>query len=208
MDKKEIANLAVSALKKEYPNAICSLEYSRPFELLISTRLAAQCTDARVNLVAPVLFDKYPSIEAFCDADISEVEEIIKSCGLYKTKARDIILMCQMLKDKYNSVVPDNIDDLVKLPGVGRKTANLIVGDVFHKPSIVVDTHCIRITRRLGLHNEKNATKIELILKSLLRPEESSNFCHRLVFHGRAICRARKPLCNKCVMYNFCERNL
>lgn len=204
MNNKELAKLAVDALKKEYPDARCSLVYKDPFELLVATRLAAQCTDARVNMVTPALFSRFKSVYDFADADVSELETYIKSCGLYKTKARDIIKMACVLIKEFDGVVPDNIEDLIKLPGVGRKTANLIVGDVFSKPSVVVDTHCIRITRLLGFHDIKDPLKIEKILRDALDPKESSDFCHRLVLHGRAVCIARRPKCDICCMKSFC----
>lgn len=204
MTKGEIALKAVEALKKEYPEAICSLTYTDPLQLLIATRLAAQCTDARVNLVTPALFERFKTVDDFAEAEVSEVEEYIKSCGLYKTKARDIVAMAQKLREDFGGEVPDTIEQLVTLPGVGRKTANLIVGDIFHKSAVVVDTHCIRITSRLGLHNIKDATKIEKILRELLPPEESNDFCHRLVLHGRAVCQARTPKCDICCMNGFC----
>ena len=206
MTKKQIALSAVEALKKEYPEAICTLVYTDPLHLLIATRLAAQCTDARVNMVTPALFERFPTAEAFAAATEDEVAPYIKSCGLYKTKSRDIVALSKMLVEEYGSVVPDNIDDLIKLPGIGRKTANLVVGDVYGKPAVVVDTHCIRITRRLGLHNEKDQKKIEFILRDLLPPEESNDFCHRLVLHGRAVCDARKPKCEECCMKNICRQ--
>lgn len=208
MTKKDIALKAINTLKSKYPDAICSLIYSDPFELLVATRLSAQCTDARVNMVTPALFDRFKGIDAFADADAEEVGEYIKSCGLYKTKAKDLVKMAQQLREHYNSRVPDTIEELTKLSGVGRKTANLIVGDVYHKPAIVVDTHCIRITRRLGLHNEKDAGKIEKILKSILPPEESNDFCHRLVLFGREICTARSPKCDTCPLNDFCPKNI
>lgn len=208
MTNKDIALKAINALKSKYPDAICSLIYSDPFELLVATRLSAQCTDARVNMVTPALFKRFKGIDAFADADVEEVGEYIKSCGLYKTKAKDLVKMAQQLREHYNSRVPDTIEELTKLSGVGRKTANLIVGDVYHKPAIVVDTHCIRITRRLGLHNEKDAAKIEKILKSILPPEESNDFCHRLVLFGREICTARSPKCDTCPLNNFCPKNI
>ena len=205
MTNKEKAILAVDALKKEYPDAICSLVYTDPLQLLIATRLAAQCTDARVNMVTPKLFATYKNVYEFAEANVEDVEQIIKSCGLYKTKARDIVAMCKVLRDDFNGIVPDNINQLVKLPGIGRKTANLIVGDIFHKPAVVVDTHCIRITSKLGLHNIKDAVKIEKILREILPPDESNDFCHRLVLHGRAVCIARSPKCDKCCMKDFCN---
>lgn len=206
--KKEIALEAIEALKKEYPDAICSLVYNDPLQLLIATRLAAQCTDARVNIVTPALFERFKTVDDFASADVSEVEEYIKSCGLYKTKARDIVAMAKALKENFGGVVPDTIEELVTLPGIGRKTANLIVGDIFHKSAVVVDTHCIRITSRLGLHSLKDAGKIEKILRELLPPEESNDFCHRLVLHGRAVCQARSPKCDKCCMNGFCPSAL
>lgn len=208
MTKKQIAENAVKALKKEYPDAICSLIYTDPLQLLIATRLAAQCTDARVNIVTPALFERFKTVDDFAEATEEEVAEYIKSCGLYKTKSRDIVAMAQMLRDKFGGVVPDNIDDLTKLPGIGRKTANLVCGDIFHKPAVVVDTHCIRITRRLGLHDLKDQKKIEFALRDLLPPKESNDFCHRLVLHGRAVCQARKPMCENCCMNEFCKKKI
>ena len=205
MTKKEIALAAVDALKAEYPDAKCSLDYKTPLQLLIATRLSAQCTDARVNLVTPALFERFPDAESFAQAEVSEVAEYIKSCGLFKTKSRDIVAMAQMILTDFGGEVPDNIDDLTKLPGVGRKTANLICGDVYGKPAVVVDTHCIRITTRLGLHKETDQKKIETALRRLLPPEESNNFCHRLVLHGRAVCTARSPKCAQCCMNGFCR---
>ena len=205
MTKKQIAQMAVEALKKEYPDAICSLQYTDPLQLLIATRLAAQCTDARVNMVTPELFKRFPTVDDFAKATAEEVAEYIKSCGLYKTKSRDIVEMAKTLKEKFSGVVPDNIDDLITLPGIGRKTANLIVGDIFGKPAVVVDTHFIRITRRLGLHNLKDQKKIEFELRKLLPPEESNDFCHRCVLHGRAVCIARRPDCENCCMAEFCK---
>lgn len=208
MTKKQIALAAVEALKNEYPDAKCSLTYTKPHELLIATRLSAQCTDARVNLVTPALFERYKTIDELADAEVSDVAEYIKSCGLYKTKSKDIVEMCKMLRDDFGGEVPDNIDDLTKLPGVGRKTANLICGDVYGKPAVVVDTHCIRITKRLGLHKLTDQKKIETELKKLLPPEESNDFCHRLVLHGRAVCSARSPKCENCCMNDFCRHNI
>lgn len=208
MNKKDIALKAVNALKNEYPEAQCSLEYTDPLQLLISTRLAAQCTDARVNMVTPALFERFKTVDDFAEATADEVAEYIKSCGLYKTKSKDIVAMAQMLKEKFNGVVPDNIDDLIKLPGIGRKTANLVCGDIFGQPAVVVDTHCIRITKRLGLHEFKDQKKIEFELRQLLPPTESNDFCHRLVIHGRAVCQARKPMCENCCMNEFCMRKI
>lgn len=206
MTSKEIALKAIEKLRILYPDAICSLVYSDPFELLVATRLSAQCTDARVNMVTPALFKRFKGVDAFADADAEEVGEYIKSCGLYKTKAKDLVRMAQQLRENYNSQVPDTIEELTTLSGVGRKTANLIVGDVYGNPAVVVDTHCIRITRRLGLHNEKDAGKIEKILKAILPPEESNDFCHRLVLFGRDICTARSPKCNTCPLTAFCPK--
>ena len=206
MTKKQIALNAVVALKNEYPDAICSLTYTDPLQLLIATRLAAQCTDARVNMVTPALFERFKSAQDFADATYEQVAEYIKTCGLYKTKSRDLVELSKMLVEKYDSKVPDTLEELITLPGIGRKTANLVMGDIFKKPAVVVDTHCIRITRRLGLHNEKDATKIEYILRDLLPEDESNDFCHRIVLHGRAVCTARKAMCDKCCMSDFCRK--
>lgn len=206
MTKKQIALNAVEALKKEYPDAICSLTYTDPLQLLIATRLAAQCTDARVNMVTPALFERFKNAEDFANATYDEVAQYIKSCGLYKTKSRDLVELGKKLVSDYDSQVPDTIEELITLPGIGRKTANLVMGDIYHKPAVVVDTHCIRITRRLGLHNEKDAKKIEFILRDLLPSDESNDFCHRIVLHGRAVCTARKPMCDKCCMSDFCPK--
>ncbi len=206
MTKKEIALKAVEALKKEYPEAICSLDYRDPFQLLVATRLAAQCTDARVNLVTPALFAEFPTAEKMAQADIERIKELIHSCGFYNTKSRDLIEMSKSIMEKYDGKVPDTIEELTTLSGVGRKTANLIVGDIYGKPAVVVDTHCIRLTRRLGLHKEKDAAKIEKILRDLLPPEESNDFCHRLVLHGRAVCKAPTPVCSNCIMQDFCPK--
>lgn len=205
MTKKQRAALAVSALKKEYPEGICSLRYRDPLQLLIATRLSAQCTDARVNLVTPELFRRFPDLDAFCGVSQEEVEPYIHSCGLYKTKARDIVAMCRVLKAEFGGTVPDTIEKLTRLPGVGRKTANLIVGDIYHKPSVVTDTHCIRICGRLGLSDGKDPLKVETQLRAILPPEESNDFCHRLVLHGRAVCTARSPQCSECCMKDFCK---
>lgn len=207
MTKKERAMLAVEALKKEYPEAICSLDYRDPFQLLVATRLAAQCTDARVNLVTPALFAEFPDAESMAGADVERIKELIHSCGFYNTKSRDLIEMSKSIMENFGGNVPDTIEELTTLSGVGRKTANLIVGDIYGKPAVVVDTHCIRITRRLGLHKEKDAGKIEKILRELLPPEESNDFCHRLVLHGRAVCKAPTPVCGNCTMQDFCPKN-
>ena len=208
MTKKEIAINAVEALKIEYPDAICSLVYDDPLQLLIATRLAAQCTDARVNMVTPALFDRFKNVDDFASSTAEEVAEYIKSCGLYKTKSKDIVLMAQAIKNNFDGKVPDNIDDLISLPGIGRKTANLIMGDIYKKPAVVVDTHCIRITRRLGLHQLTDQKKIEFELRKILPPDESNDFCHRIVLHGRAVCTARSPKCENCCMQSFCKKKI
>lgn len=206
MTKKQIAVAAVEALKKEYPDALCSLTYSDPLQLLIATRLSAQCTDARVNMVTPALFERFKTAEDFASATADEVAEYIKSCGLYKTKSRDIVAMAKMLCDDFGGEVPDSIEELTKLPGIGRKTANLVCGDIFGQQGVVVvDTHCIRITKRLGLHKLTDQKKIEFELRKLLPPEESNDFCHRLVLHGRAVCTARSAKCEQCCMKDFCR---
>lgn len=205
MTKKERALFAVEALKKEYPDAICSLTAENEFELLVATRLSAQCTDARVNLVTPALFAKYRTIEDYANADIADVEEIIRSCGFYHDKAKSIIGMAQKILSDFDGKVPDNIEDLTSLPGVGRKTANLICGDVYGKPAVVADTHLIRITNLLGLVDTKDPYKVELELKKLLPPAESNDFCHRCVLHGRVVCIARRPQCDKCCMAQACK---
>ena len=185
MTKKQKAALAVAALEKEYPDALCSLEEKEPYRLLIAVRLSAQCTDARVNLVTPVLFERFPTLESLAFADVAEVEEIVHPCGFFRAKANDIVSMSRMLIEKYDSKVPDTIEELVKLPGVGRKTANLIVGDVYGKPAVVADTHLIRITNLLGLVDTKDPAKVEKELKALLDPKKSNDFCHRCVLHGQ-----------------------
>lgn len=205
MKKEEKAILAVNALKKEYPEALCSLNAGNEFELLVATRLSAQCTDARVNIVTPALFDKYKTLEDYASADLADVESIVRPCGFYHNKAKDIIGMAQMILERFGGKVPDNIEDLTKLPGVGRKTANLICGDIYGKPAVVADTHLIRITNLLGLINTKNPEIAERELKKLLPPEESNDFCHRCVLHGRAVCIARRPKCNECCMAEFCS---
>lgn len=204
MDIKKRATGIVSVLKENYPDARCSLDSRSAIELLIATRLSAQCTDARVNIITPALFARYGTVQAFADADIAEVERLIYSCGFYKTKARDIVNMCRMLLEQYGGRVPDTIEELIKLPGVGRKTANLIVGEIYDKPSIVVDTHCIRISGRLGLVDSSDPVRIERQLRALIPPEESGMFCHRLVWHGRAVCKARAPLCESCCLRALC----
>lgn len=206
MTKKERVLGAIEVLKKEYPEAICSLNASNPFELLVAVRLSAQCTDARVNIVTPALFEKYKTLDDYCNADVKDIENIIRSCGFYKSKATSIIDMAQGVRDRFGGVVPDNIEDLITLNGVGRKTANLIVGDVYGKESIVVDTHMIRISNRIGLVNIKDPHKIEIALKKIVPADEGSDFCHRIVLFGRDICSARKPKCDICPMGDLCKR--
>lgn len=206
MTTQELAIKAVNALKEEYPDALCSLEYEDPLQLLISVRLAAQCTDARVNTVTPALFERFPTLDAFCEGTEEEIGELIHSCGFFRAKARDILGACRKIRDEFGGKVPDNMEDLLSLPGVGRKTANLILGDVYHKPAVVTDTHCIRISGRLGLTKNKAPEKVERDLWAVLPPEESNNFCHRLVLHGRAVCIARKAMCERCCMREFCMR--
>ena len=204
MTKKERALKSVEALKTLYTEGLCSLEADDPFKLLIATRLSAQCTDARVNLVTPVLFAKYPDAAALAQADVPDVEEIIHSCGFFRQKAKDIVGTAKRITEEFGGVVPDTIEVLTTLPGVGRKTANLIVGDVYGKPAVVADTHLIRISNRLGLVDTKDPLKVEMQLKKLLPPEESNNFCHRCVLHGRAVCDSRRPKCGECVLREFC----
>lgn len=206
MTKKERALNAIEVLKKEYPEAICSLNASNPFELLVAVRLSAQCTDARVNLVTPALFEKYKTLDDYCNADVKDIEKIIHSCGFYKSKAESIIDMAKGVRDRFGGTVPDNIEDLTTLNGVGRKTANLIVGDVYGKESIVVDTHMIRIANRIGLVTEKDPKKIEFALKKIVPANEGSDFCHRIVLFGRDICSARKPKCDICPMEFNCKK--
>ena len=196
---------AVNALKKRYPEAICSLNADNPFQLLVATRLSAQCTDARVNIITPALFNALPDALSFKNAPIEQIEELIKSCGLYKTKAKDLKEMATMLVEKYNSQIPDSIEELTKLPGIGRKTANLIVGDVYKKPAVVTDTHFIRICNRLGFVNTDVPIKVEKTMRELLPPNESNDFCHRTVLFGRDVCIARSPKCEGCELNNICK---
>ena len=199
-------NEIIRCFEAEYPLAQCSLDYGKDYELLFATRLAAQCTDARVNMITPVLYEKYPSLEAIAGAELSELEEIIRPCGFFHTKARDIIACANALLERHGGKVPDTMEELTALPGVGRKTANLILGDVFKKPAVVVDTHCIRLSNRIGLvDGMKDPAKIEYALAKILPPEKSSNFCHRLVLHGRAVCMARKPDCEHCCVKHVCQ---
>lgn len=197
----------IAELKRLYPDGICSLEYDKDYELLFSVRLAAQCTDERVNQVTPALFARFPTLEALANADIAEVEQYIHSTGFFRAKARDIVLASQMLLSEYGGKVPDTMEDLLKLPGVGRKTANLILGDVYHTPGVVVaDTHCIRITGLLGLTDgTKDPQKVEMQLREVLPPQESNDFCHRMVLHGRAVCIARRPQCQSCTLRPWCD---
>jgi len=196
----------IEELKALYPQALCALDYGKDYELLISVRLSAQCTDARVNLVTPDLFAAYPSLDAFAEADVEDVERLIHSCGFYHHKARDIVAACRMIRDEFGGIVPDNMDDLLRIPGVGRKTANLILGDIYGKEGYVCDTHCIRITGLLGLTDgSKDPEKVERQLRQVIPPEESSDFCHRMVLHGRAVCVARRPNCSACTLAPYCK---
>lgn len=210
MSKKELTLEIINRLKEEYPDADCTLDYDQAWKLLVSVRLAAQCTDARVNVVVQDLFKKYPSVEALAAADTDDIEAIVKPCGLGHSKARDISACMKKLQDEHAGNVPDNFDDLLALPGVGRKSANLIMGDVFGKPAIVTDTHCIRLVNRMGLvDNIKEPKKVEMALWKLVPPDEGSSFCHRLVYHGREICTARtNPHCDKCVLQDICAKNI
>lgn len=205
MTKKEIAKLACEELQKIYPDVKCSLDYTKPYELMIGARLAAQCTDARVNIVTKTLFKKYPSLEAFANADIEELEQDVKPCGFYHTKAKSIKEMAGQLINNFGGEVPDTMEELLTLSGIGRKTANLMLGDIFGKPAIVTDTHCIRITGRLGLTKNKEPAKVEKDLIKLIPPEKSSHFCHQIVEFGRDICSARKPKCGECPLNYFCK---
>jgi endonuclease-3 len=195
----------ISILAELYPNPVCALLYGEPHELLIAARLSAQCTDKRVNLVTPALFARFGDVGAFACADVGEVEEIIRSCGLYKTKAKDIVLMCRLLHENYGGVIPDSLDELLRLPGIGRKTANLLAGTLYGKPAVVTDTHVIRLSNRLGLAASKNPVKVENALRALIPERESLNFCHRLVFYGREVCKAQRPLCGNCALKKYCN---
>ena len=209
MEKEKLALEIVDRLKKEYPDAVCSLDYDQAWKLLVGVRLAAQCTDARVNIVVEKLYEKYPDVNALAEAEVEDIEAIVRPCGLGKSKARDISACMKILRDQYNGRVPEEFDALLKLPGVGRKSANLIMGDVFGKPAIVTDTHCIRLVNRMGLVDKvKEPAKVERELWKLIPPEEGSDFCHRLVYHGRDICTARtKPFCHKCCLQDICSKN-
>lgn len=196
----------IARLKALYPDAACSLDYRKDYELLITVRLAAQCTDERVNQISPALFARFPTLQAFAEADVEEVGEYVHSCGFWRAKSRDIVACAQMLLDRFGGVVPDNMEDLLSLPGVGRKTANLILGDIYGKEGYVCDTHCIRITGRLGITDgSKDPVKVEQQLRKSIAPEEASDFCHRMVLHGRALCMARSPKCGDCPLRELCD---
>ncbi len=206
MRTKKQVNEIVRLLEEEYPAAMCSLDYGKDYELLFSVRLAAQCTDERVNMITPALFERFPTLEAFAAAEPEDVEPYIHSCGFFRAKARDIVLCARELIARHGGRVPDTMEELTALPGVGRKTANLILGDVYGKPAVVVDTHCIRLSNRIGLVDGlKDPVKIETALRGILPPEKSSDFCHRLVLHGRAVCDARKPRCEVCCLKHLCR---
>ena len=206
MRTKQQVQAIISRLEEEYPLAECSLQYEKDYELLFATRLSAQCTDERVNKVTPALFERFPTLQSLAEAEVSEVEQYIHSCGFYHGKARDIVDCSKVLLEEYAGMVPGTMEELVKLPGVGRKTANLILGDIFHVPgSTVVDTHCIRLTNRIGLIDDmKEPEKIERKLRTILPPEKSNDFCHRMVLHGRAVCKAQKPQCEQCCIRDLC----
>ena len=209
MTKEELALEVIERLKKEYPLAQCTLDYDQAWKLLVSVRLAAQCTDARVNVVVEDLYAKYPDVAALAEAPVEEIEKIVRPCGLGKSKARDISACMKILRDQYQGKVPDDFNALLKLPGVGRKSANLIMGDVFGKPAIVTDTHCIRLVNRIGLVDGiREPKKVEMALWNIIPPEEGSDFCHRLVYHGRDVCTARtSPFCEKCCLKDICQKN-
>lgn len=204
MTKKERTIAAVGLLKTQYPDAICSLEYEKPYELMIATRLSAQCTDARVNIVTKTLFKQFPTLQSFAEAEISELEDAVKPCGFYKTKAKSIKEAAQRLLEVYDGEIPQTMEELLTLPGIGRKTANLLLGDLYGKPAVVTDTHCIRICGRLGLTKNTEPAKVEADLRKLLPSEESSDFCHRIVLFGREFCKARKPVCASCPLREIC----
>lgn len=208
MRKKELAKEVIERLKKEYPDAGCSLEYDQAWKLLVSVRLAAQCTDARVNIVVEKLYEKFPDVKALAEAPVEEIEEIVRPCGLGKSKARDISACMKILWEQYGGDVPEDFDALLKLPGVGRKSANLIMGDVFGKPAIVTDTHCIRLANRIGLVDGiKEPKKVEMALWKIIPPEEGNDLCHRFVYHGREVCTARtKPYCDRCCLNDVCKK--
>ena len=201
---KEKAVKICDVLDSVYPDAACSLQFTKPYELMIAVRLSAQCTDARVNIVTQTLFQQYPTLDSFADADLSELEQAVKPCGFYRAKAKSIKEMCRILRDRFGGVLPDNMEDLLSLPGIGRKTANLLLGDVYGKPAVVTDTHCIRIAGRLGLTKRHAPEHVEEDLRKVLPPERSSRFCHQIVLFGRDTCRARNPLCEGCPLKAFC----
>ena len=202
----QYVNEIIAALKERYPDALCALRYDKDYELVIAVRLSAQCTDARVNLITPALFARFPTLDAFAEADVAEVETYVHSCGFYRQKAKDIVQACRMLRDEHGGKVPDTMEALLRLPGVGRKTANLLLGDIYRRPgSVVCDTHCIRIANRLGLASGKEPEKVETQLRAILPPEESSDFCHRIVLFGRDVCTARSPKCGECPLRPFCK---
>lgn len=204
MKKKAIK--IINQLKMQYPDALCALHYTKDYELMIAVRLSAQCTDARVNLVTPALFTAYPTLESLANAEVADIESYIHSCGFYRQKAKDIVEACQMLLSKHNGKVPDTMEKLLSLPGVGRKTANLLLGDLYQEPgSVVCDTHCMRICERLGLSKGREPEKVEKQLRAILPPEESSDFCHRIVLFGREICTARSPKCGECPLAIYCD---
>lgn len=206
MRKAELVRLAVEELEALYPDAICSLQYTDPFQLLVATRLSAQCTDARVNMVTPDLFAQFPDAKSMANAPLERVEELIKTCGLYKTKARDLIGIGKMLTEEFGGIVPDTIEELTRLPGVGRKTANLVCGDIYGKSAVVTDTHFIRLCNRLGLVSTTDPYKVEMQMRKLLPPEKSNDFCHRTVLFGRDICTARKAYCERCPLDVVCPK--
>lgn len=195
----------LSVLRERYPDALCALQYQKDYELMIAVRLSAQCTDKRVNEIAPALFARFPTLECFAEAMPEEVEPYVRSCGFFRQKAKDIVAACQALRDRFGGRVPDSMDELLTIPGVGRKTANLLLGDLYGQPAVVCDTHCIRISNKLGLAEGKEPEKVERQLRAILPPEESSDFCHRIVLHGRAVCTARKPACERCTLRPFCR---
>ena len=207
MTEKETVLAIIDGLKELYPDALCSLQYKKDYELLFAVRLSAQCTDERVNMVTPALYARFPTLEAFAEADIEEVGRYIHSCGFFRAKSKDIVLCAQMLLNEYGGKVPGTMEDLLRLPGIGRKTANLILGDIYMTPgSVVADTHCIRITGRLGLTDgTKDPAKVETQLREVLPPEESNDFCHRMVLHGRAVCTARQAKCGQCNLAPWCK---
>ena len=209
-NKKELALEIIRRLKQAYPDAACSLDYTEAWKLLVSVRLAAQCTDARVNMIVPKLYEKFPDVNALADAPVEEIEKIVRPCGLGKSKARDISACMRILHEQYQDNIPTTFEELLKLPGVGRKSANLIMGDVFGKPAIVTDTHCIRLSNRIGLvDNIKDPRKVEMELWKIIPPEEGSDLCHRLVYHGREVCTARtKPYCDRCCLEDICKKNI